>query len=221
MTNRWLISKEVSEIRRSQQQLVEKWSTVQAVETIENPMIQTAAAQVLDNMRNEQSPEAENPDSMWNKMKYAIAVRMFRDLESTNEYRMLDTEWPEAANLVGLRNDNRTVVLEDGRDTVWTVNPVFKTMKTRWSLEAGQDMITVNGIDPYQELASLMAIELANEIVKEVNNDLEKLYCKNNILEYNYCIHSFCLGDTKLDEDSFCLRTPIIMKYIKTATFGD
>jgi hypothetical protein len=132
-----------------------------------------------------------------------------------------DTTWPEGANLVGLRHDNRAIVLEDGQDTVWTLDIVEKELKTKWHMESHQDLMSVNGISAEAELASIMAMEIAMEIVSEVKRDLEKLYCKNNILQYNYCLHSFRLGEPTLDYESFCPRTPILMKYIKTATFGD
>ena len=185
-------------------------------------MLKTVAAQVLENQRNEQSERAENPDDLWNKAKYGFLVRLFKQFEQeVHSWTIGDTQWPEGANLIGLRDDHRTIILEDGQDVVWTVKPVHKRLKSHMNIDAYQILRAVNGMDPLTELASIMAMEVAMEIVSEVKRDLEKLYCKNNVLQYNYCIHSFSLGPMVLDPNSFCPRTPFLMKYIKTATFGD
>lgn len=220
--NKWLISKEIKKIKEESQALRDKWGVIKAFDQIKTPALKTAAAQVLDNQRNEASEIAEDPEHLWNKMKYPLLIRVFKQFEQKkHEWSVCDTTWPAKANLIGLRNDNRAVVLEDGRDAVWTLSPVEKELKTKWCMESHQDLITVNGLDPMVELAAIMALEIAMEIVNEVKTDLEKLYCKNNILQYNYCLHSFRIGETKLDPEAFCPRTPILMKYIKTATFGD
>jgi hypothetical protein len=212
----------MKKIKEDQQNLVDKWSGIKAFEQIETPHLRLAAAQVLMNQRNEASEIAEDPEHLWNKMKYPLLIRLFKQFEcGKHEWMVADTNWPENANLVGLRDDNRAIVLEDGQDTVWTLDVVEKELKTKWHCEALQDLRAVNGMDPMHELASIMALEIAMEIVSEVKRDLEKLYCKNNILQYNYCLHSFRLGETALDYESFCPRTPILMRYIKTATFGD
>jgi|APSaa5957512535_1039671.scaffolds.fasta_scaffold98450_2 hypothetical protein len=220
--NKWLISKEIKNIKEDQQNLCDKWSGVKAFQQIMTPKLRLAAAQVLNNQRNEASAIAEDPEHLWNKMKYPMLIRLFKQFEQEkHDWMVADTTWPEGANLKGLRNDNRAIVLEDGQDTVWTVDTVEKELKTRWHDVALQDLRTVCGITPEMELVSIMAMEIAMEIVSEVKRDIEKLYCKNNILQYNYYLHSFRLGETRLDDESFCPRTPLLMKYIKTATFGD
>lgn len=220
--NKWLISREIESIRDDQQKLVDRWNKVAAFERIQNPMLKTAAAQVLENQRNEQSERADDPEDLWTKSKYSFLIRLFKHFEEEkHEWSVGYTELPEGANLVGLRDDNRTIILEEGQDTVWTVKPVNKKLRSVISYDACQDLRTVCGIDPLTEVTAIMAMEVAMEIVSEIKKDLEKLYCKNNILQYNYCIHSFSLAPTVLDPNSFCPRTPFLMKYIKTATFGD
>tara|TARA_Y100000034_G_scaffold43496_3_gene53082 strand:- start:11037 stop:11708 length:672 start_codon:yes stop_codon:yes gene_type:complete len=223
MTNRWLISKEIDKIREEQKKLVDRWSLVKAFDAIETPMLRRAAAQVLENQRNEQSEEAEDPDSLWNQAKYGLIVRVFKQFENhKHDWMICDSSWPEGANLVGIRDDNRTVVLEDCRDTVWTVKPVEKILNVHAnSFDYVGDLRAVNGLDPLTELTAILALEVSMEIKREVENDLKKLYCKNNIVEYNYCIHSFRRAEPELDAESFCSRRKLIMKYIKTATFGD
>lgn len=220
--NKWLISKETKKIKYEGRAMRDKWGAIKAFDQIKTPELRIAAAQVLDNQRNEASEIAEDPSHLWNRTKYPLLIRLFKQFEQEkHEWTVSDTMWPKTANLIGLRNDNRAVVLEDGRDAVWTLDPVEKELKTKWCMESHQDLISINGMDPMMELAAIMAMEIAIEIVNEVKTDLEKLYCQNNILQYNYCLHSFRLGKTTLDAEAFCPRTPILMKYIKTATFGD
>jgi len=217
--NRWLVSKEIKRIREDQQKLVEKFDVGKLLQRIENPMIKTAAAQVL---QNQFFQLIESDNSYWEKIKYGMIINLFKRFESEiYSWTTSDVTWPENANLAGLRDDNRVVVLEEGKEIVWTVSPVEKQINTiSLNAECMQDIRSVNGLDVFTELASVIAGDIATKIVKEVKGDL-KLYCKNNILEYNYCIHSFRLEPDLIDKDSFVPSTPLIMKYVKTATFGD
>ena len=220
--NKWLISKDIKKIKEDQKNLTDKWSKIEAFEQIETPKLRLAAAQVLDNQRNEASEIAEDPEHLWNKMKYGILIRLFKQFECENpQWSVVDSQWPKDANLVGLRNDNKAIVLENGKDVIWEVEPIERELKTKWNVNPLQELQTVHGLDPVVALTALQAMEISMEIVSEVKQDLEELYCKNNILQYNYCLHSFRLGETVLDYEAFCPRTPIFMKYIKTATFGD
>jgi hypothetical protein len=214
--NKWSIAKEIEDIREVQQKSVYESKVFDYM----NPDHRAAAAQVIANQRNLDSIPDQH---IWNKIKSSIVARLFINFrqKEPSDYTSLDTEWPKNASLVGLRPDNRTIVLEDGQDTVWTVEPIERELKAKWAFSHCQDLKASFNLDPYEELAAITAMEIALDIVKEVKGDLENLYCKNNILQYNYCLHSFRLGEMKNDPEEFYPRRPILMKYIKTATFGD
>ena len=213
--NKWLISKEITDIKEDQQKLMNKSKVFDYM----NPDHRAAAAQVI---ANQKTAIFQLEEHVWNKIKLGIVARLFvnfRQREPSN-YTSFDTEWPKNANFVGLRKDNRIIVLEDGQDTVWTVEPIERELKAKWEW-TNKELKSSCNLDPYAELAAILGLEIALDIVKEVKGDLENLYCKNNILQYNYCLHSFRLGEMKNDPEEFCPRRPILMKYIKTATFGD
>lgn len=197
MSNAWLNKAEVEEIRKEQQELVEKhkYNMVNF-----DPIYVTALAQVLNNQRN------LTVDS--------LAMKVFSLFEGTPSGG-LTTIMPKKVNVIGLRNDFRTIVLEDDKETVWAVKPIERELKAKWWWDEWADIKIPTNMTAFLTLLNIVSVEIGTDIVKEVNRDLN-LYCGNDILQYNYCIHSFRLGEKDESGDQ-----PIYLKYIKTATFGD
>ena len=79
--NKWLILKETKKIKDESRALCDKWGQIKAFDQIKTPELRLAAAQVLNNQRNEASEIAEDPSHLWNKMKYPLLIRLFKQFE--------------------------------------------------------------------------------------------------------------------------------------------
>jgi len=111
--------------------------------------------------------------------------------------------------------DNKFIIDDNGTEELWDTE--YDTLKCGVVSQLFDDLHPVNNLDPYVEIAYVLADEAVIHIRKEILSDL-KLLRGNDIYQYNYYINSFELGELeKKDEDSFSLfdKRPLYVKCAK------